>query len=389
MPASWRTSDLTVLAVAATGTILLTIASFVVTPPDVLPRSDGSSYGPHPDGARAAFLLLQQLGYPVERSFEPLAALRRDPATTALVLAQPSVQPSAQDVRALRDFVGRGGLVLITGPEAAWFVPEVPRRTGTRSSHPRKQQASVPGALTAGGAEVELPSAGSALPLESPFVPMYGSYEDAAVLAARFDRGRVIWWAGAGPLTNGGIAKPGHVELLLNSLGPVRDRGLLWDEFYHGHSRSLWSYVAATPLPIALLQIVGLGGAALFTYTRRRRPVRSPLVEPRTSPLEFIDTMGGLYERARATNAAVATVRSRVRRQLLDAAGLPPSTPDDRLASASRDRLGLGVEVSTVMKRAHEGSIDPDLSAGEAVAIVAQLQALALRAQTAHRQRKN
>jgi hypothetical protein len=391
MPASWRTSDLTVLAAAAAGTILLTTASFVVTPPDVLPRNDGSSYAPHPDGARAAYLLLQQLGYPVDRSFEPLAALRRDPEKTILVIAQPSIRPSDQDARALRKFIGAGGFVLITGPEAATFLPEVPKRSGTRASHPRRQQASIPGPLTAGVPEVELPSAGAPLPLDSPFIPAYGSYEDAAVLSARFDKGRVVWWAGAGPLKNGGIDEPGHVELFLNSIGPAGDRTVLWDEFYHGHTRSLWSYLAATPLPVALLQIAGLGGAALFTFTRRRRPVRSPAIEPRTSPLEFIDTMGGLYERARAANAAVATVRSRARRLLLEAAGLPPSTPDERLVTAAGERLGLGSEIAAVMARAHEGSIDPGLSGAQAVAIVSDLQELGARAQAVqrHRQRRS
>ena len=76
MPASWRTSDLTVLAVAGAGTVLLTGASFLVAPPDALPRNDGSSYAAHPDGARAAYLLLKGLGYRVDRSFEPVAAIR-------------------------------------------------------------------------------------------------------------------------------------------------------------------------------------------------------------------------------------------------------------------------------------------------------------------------
>ena len=387
MPASWRTSDLTVLSVAAAGTILLTTAAFVVAPPDALPRNDGSSYAPHADGARAAYLLLQQLGYAVDRSFEPLAALQRDPETTTLVIAVPAERLSDQDGRALREFLGRGGKVLIAGAETPALLPELPKRTGTRSSHPRRQLASLPGALTAGAPEVELPSAGAALPLESAFVPIYGTYDDPAALTGRIDKGHVVWWAGAGPLLNGGIAKPGHVELLVNSLGPSGGRTVVWDEFYHGHTRSLWSYLAGTPLPFALLQMAGLAGVALFTFTRRRKPIRALVTEPRTSPLEFIDTMGGLYERARAANAAVATVRTRVRRQLLDAVGLPPATSDERLVRVVNDRLSLGADVAVILNRSHDGSIDPGLTAAEAVAIVADLQGLAARAHAVHRQR--
>ena len=389
MPASWRSSDLTVLAVAAAGTVLLTTASFVVAPPDALPRNDGSSYAPHQNGARAAYLLLQQLGYSVDRSFEPLAALRRDPETTTLVIAQPSARPSDQDARALRSFLNRGGRLLIAGAETTWFLPELPTRIGTRALHPRKQHAALPGVLTAGAPEVELPSAGAKLPVESPFIPVYGTYDDPAVLAGRFDKGHVMWWAGAGPLTNGGIADPGHVELLINSIGPAGGRTVVWDEFYHGHTRSLWSYLSGTPIPFALLQLAGIAGLALFTFTRRSKPVRALVTEPRTSPLEFIDTMGGLYERARAAHAAVATVRNRVRRQLLDAAGLPSSTPDDQLARVAGERLSLGPDVSTVMKRAHDASMDSAVPTSEALAVVADLQMLATKAQAVQRQRKN
>jgi hypothetical protein len=247
----------------------------------------------------------------------------------------------------------------------------------------------MPGALTAGAPEIELPSAGAALPLASPLVPIYGTSADPAVLAGRFDKGRVIWWAGAGPLLNDAIAKTGHVELLVNSLGPTASRTVLWDEFYHGHGRSLWSYLAGTPLPFAILQVAGLAGLALFTFSRRRQPIRALVVESRTSPLEFIDTMGGLYERARAANAAVATVRTWVRRQLLEAAGLPPATPDERLCTVIEERLAIGPEVATIMNRARELSNDYDAGAAEAVAVVADLQALAAKAQAAHRQKRH
>ncbi len=166
MPASWRTSDLTVLLVAGAGTVLLTAASFMVAPPDTLPRNDGSSYAAHPDGARAAFLLLKELGYHVDRSFEPVTAIRHAPEHTALVLANPSEAPSAQDVQALQTFVERGGLVLATGPVAAAFLPGVPQKTqrrndaaALRASRARRQDRALPAALTDGVESVDMPSA--------------------------------------------------------------------------------------------------------------------------------------------------------------------------------------------------------------------------------------
>ena len=44
-----------------------------------------------------------------------------------------------------------------------------------------------------------------------------------------------IYWASALPATNAAIDEPGHVELLVNAIGPPLDRRVLWDEHYHGH----------------------------------------------------------------------------------------------------------------------------------------------------------
>jgi len=396
MLASWRTSDLTVLTIAGAGTVLLTAASFLAAPPEALPRSDGSSYAAHPDGARAAFLLLKELGYHVDRSFEPVAALRHAPEQTALVLANPSAAPSDQDVRALQTFVERGGLVLATGPAAAPFLRGVPQKsegkggtTGPRPLRSRRQDRALPGPLTDGVESIDLPSATAPLPLDSPYVVVYGTDEGPAVVTARFEKGRAVWWAGSAPLANGGIGRPRHVELLVNALGPPGERAVIWDEFYHGHARSFWSYLANTPFFFALLQVAGIAGVALFSYVRRRRPVRQPVVEPRTSPLEFIDTIGGLYERARASSAAVSTVYAHVRRRLLTVLGLPLNTGDERLVTVAADRLAFDpAELSGVLSNARTASADPDLTARQAVPLVAQLQGYGARVEVVGRGQK-
>jgi hypothetical protein len=387
MPASWRASDLTIFAAAAAGTVLLTVASFLIAPPDLLPRNDGSSYAAHPGGGKAAFLLLQQMEYTIGRSFEPLTSLAgRTPESTALVLASPSQAASEQDKRALLTFLEQGGFVLGTGAEAAGFLPGGLRRT-SRAAAVEERRAATPSPLSAGIDGIEMSAAVDEIPLHSPFVPVFGSFEEPAVLTARFGRGRAVWWSGSGPLANGGISAPGHVELLLNALGPASERLVLWDEFYHGHSRSVWSYLAATPLLSAALQLSLIGAIALFTFGRRRQPIRPLVVEPRTSPLEFIETMGRLYERARAATAAVATVRERVRRRLLEVLGLPPTTPDDRLATAAAERLTLGADAGAVLRRAREATSDPDLASREGVAIASELQALAADLRTLQRKR--
>jgi len=390
MPATWRSSDLTVLAVAAVGTVLLTGASFLVAPPDTLPRHDGSSYAVHQDGARAAYLLLQALGYRVDRSFEPVAAFAHAPDRTLLVLASPSEAPSEQDVRALRTFIERGGRVLATGPAGAAFLPGVPRSGSKggdpRPGRPRPHVRALPSAMTSGVREVDMPAAAAPLPLSSPFVVVYGTDEAPAVLSARLEKGEAVWWADSTPLVNGAIDRPGHVELLVNTLGPPGDRTIVWDEFYHGHTRSFWSYLSDTPFFFALLQLMGVAGLAFFSLGRRRRPIRLPVVEPRTSPLEFIDTMGGLYERARASAAAVSTVYVHVRRRLAAALGLPPAADDQRLVEVAAERLALErAALSGTLANARAAAIDPDLTARQALPLVAALQGFAARLERAGR----
>jgi hypothetical protein len=94
--------------------------------------------------------------------------------------------------------------------------------------------------------------------------------------------------------------------------------------------------------------------------------------------LEFIDTMGGLYERAQAANAAVGTVLARVRRVLLAAVGLPGATSDDRLVAVAAERLSLdGAQLAALLSNARNASVDPDLTGRQAVTIVRQLQKVA------------
>jgi hypothetical protein len=91
--------------------------------------------------------------------------------------------------------------------------------------------------------------------------------------------------------------------------------------------------------------------------------------------------MGGLYERARASRAAVATVHAHVRRRLLAALGLPISSDDERLVAAAASRLAFDrAELSAALSKARAVAEDPNLSAAKAVPIVAELQAFAARA---------
>lgn len=381
MPGPQRTSDLTILIAAGIATIFLSALSFVLAPVESTPAIDGSSFSAHPGGARATYLALKQAGYRVERTFEPLAELRRLPSDSILVLANPIVAPSQQDLRSLAQFVEGGGLLLAAVRGAVPFLPGQPFRAGgSPPAGESRAAASMVSPLSRGAPEIQMTAPLFSLAPDAAYVPVYGDSARPYVITAAFASGRVIWWAGEGPMTNAGIAQPGHAELLLNAVGPPSRRLLLWDEHYHGHTRSLWSYLAHTPLPYAGAQLGFVFVAALLAFSRRRGPVRAHASEPRTSPLEFVESVGALYERAGIAPGAIAVVRSRLRHALIAACGLPASASDEHLSRAAAARLSMTPgELGQLLETSRTASQAADLRAEDARAIVAALQSAAAR----------
>jgi hypothetical protein len=370
-----RSSDLKIAALALAALALLTAAG-ALSAPAAGSTVEGSSYSASPGGAKAAYLTLEDLGYDIQRSYEPLTAIRREPAQTVLVLASPGVPFADLDRRALKQFVEDGGIVLVTGAAggAALGAAHKGDDARTEDTAPKEYQAVGPDALTADAPSITLAPETGPPAFGSEYHVVYGTPEDAAVRAARIGEGRAVWWSGSTPLTNGAIADAGNLALLLNTIGPP-GRVVLWDEHYHGHTRSLWSYIAATPLPWAALQALLIGGAAVLAFSRRHGPIRPLAEDPRTSPMEFVDTMGGLYEQAGAASAAVTAARSRLRRVLISASGLSADAPDERLAVAAARRLGADPdELSRLLASTRQPSND----ATEALASVQRLQAMAM-----------
>ncbi|HEX7086935.1 MAG TPA: DUF4350 domain-containing protein [Vicinamibacterales bacterium] len=362
----------------------------------------GSTFATGPEGAKAAYLLLARLGYRVQRSLSPIAALKLDPQGDLLVITRLSPFLSAADRRALAAFLENGGVVLAAGsalhaiPSEGFALHSPPRRSSETDSPetaapPTAEvyRAVLPGPLTRGVPSVTMrPHLRVARPA-APYVAVYENDVEVGVAAARIGQGVAIWWAGPDPLLNRGIQADGHLELLLNTLGPPGGRRIIWDEHAHGYAQSLWAYVAGTPVPAALAQLALLAAVAWFTHARRHLPVRVPSTYVRTSPVEFIDAMARLYGRARAASGAVEVARTRTRRLLAAACGMPASTDDGRLAAAASSRLG--VPASTIAAVLRDSAVDAGapIDAREALVLVQRLQDLAARTVRRHQTRSD
>lgn len=375
MPAI-RSGDLTVAVVACSALAVLTAAGAAGTAVSG-PAIPGSSFSAGPGGSKAAFLTLKRLGYAIDRSYEPMTAIAADPARTVIVLAAPTDAPSDLDRRALERFVSAGGYVLATGAGGAAFLSGTAPTPDTRTQADVKTYAALsPGALAADAPSITMAAEATRVQFKDGYTAVYGAGPEVAVRAASIGGGRAVWWAGSTPLQNASIADAGNLALLLNSLGDAR-RTVLWDERYHGHTRSLWSYVAATPLPWAGAQAGLMALAAMLVFSRRLGPVRPAVEDPRTSPMEFVDTLGALYAQAGAGAAAVATARRRLRRMLLSASGLAHDATDERLAAAAASRAGVDRDELHAV-------LDASAAAGDgsaALPLVQRLQTMAARGQ--------
>ena len=155
--------------------------------------------------------------------------------------------------------------------------------------------------------------------------------------------------------------------MFLNTMGPPGRNRVLWDEYFHGQRDSFGAYIAGTPLPWVAAQMGILFLALLITFSRRSGPVRAPAVAARLSPLEFVETLGDLYQDAHAGNAAVSSASQHFRYLFARRSGLPPRAriPDVcRTAAAQMGWTEPALQDTLVRaERASSGLALPELDA--------------------------
>ena len=369
------------LATAAVLIVLTAAVAFVSPPPTEQGPSIPSIFSTSADGARAAYVLLQQLGRNVQPWKRSPTELPDNPENALLILADPIQLPGESEKKALAKFVEHGGSVLFTGPQVGTFF-----RDAELSDHPeairdewKVYESNFPSVYTRGASKISLKPQAT-WEGEQPQLALYGGPKFPVVVSWHVGQGEILWWAGPGPLTNSGIMRDDNLNLFLNCVSNrlakrSRQPDIYWDEYFHGEEASLWGYFQKTPVPWGMLQLAILGAVILMTFGRRSGPTSIPPVVSRLSPLEFVDTLGGLYERAHAEPAVVAAVYQRFRAILARQLHLPLATPDSGLEKAAEQRLGLKErDLLKTLQRAESASRAGKVTAAEALAIVQQLE---------------
>jgi hypothetical protein len=337
MPRGLDAGDRRTLFVAGGIFLFLVLVTLLVAPSQGVKTELPTTYSSASGGAKAAILLLQESGYRVTRWEQRLRDLKDGPHTT-LVLAEPNGAPAREDYEALRTFIADGGRVIATGSTVASFIPGsgiVPRPWMVTWE---QANAVVPTGL-ARSAPVITIVAQAYWTADSSATRLYQD-ADHHTLAVRYGvgRGEVIWWAAPTPLSNAGIGQPGNLEFFLACLGAPGERRVLWDEYFHGYQRSGTRSAEAAPFLWLGLQLGLVAAAVLLTFSRRSGPVLPPSDEVRLSPLEFVQTLGGLYQRAGATSVAVDICHQRFRYWLTRRLGMAGQLPVEDLERALADR---------------------------------------------------
>ncbi len=375
MPTAFESEDRKLLIGAGVLMLVLVALAAALGPAQVTGSAAvPSSYSPAWGGAKAAYLLLEKLGYPVERWTKPAKDLTGDGSGKLLVLADPTTAPNGEDEAAIHRFLETGGRVLATGPTAALFLPSAAPFTGGYAWQGTKPFGPlVPSRLGRGVREIELVGPEKWEPKSVNQVPIYGDAQTAAVVSWPVGKGEVIWWAEATPLTNGGIRRKDNLAFFLDSVGEPGTR-VLWDEYYHGVRASLWSYFAETPAPCALAQFGLIFLALLFTYSRRQAPARAPAEVSRLAPLEFVDTLGDLYYSAKAAPAAVSIALGRLRFLLARQLGLGSNASAREISHAAGGRMGWDeAGLADLFARAERASRSIGLAHADALALVREI----------------
>jgi hypothetical protein len=379
MPLKLGRGDRRILLIAGGVFLFIIIVTFIFargsSPNDEVP----SSYSTGSGGAKAAYLLLKQSGYNVQRWEDSLSDLP-DAAGKTVVLAAPEGSPTTEERRKLTQFVENGGRVIATGVFAGYFLPAdgaMPDPFG--GSTWKKMLARSPSAITRAAPEITMDP--EAEWNNGTFaIPLYGDGEKKRVVKYRLGKGEIIWWASATPLTNAGLKEPGNLEFFLACMGEPKDNQILWDEYFHGYRRSLVAAAERTPLKWMFLQLALFTLAILITYSRRSGPISVPPNEARLSPLEFVRTLGALYEQAGAASVAVDINYHRFRYWLTRRLGMAGNASIEDMERAVRERWDFhDPHFSEVLHACDSVTYQTDFKPGVALKLVQSLDDFAVK----------
>jgi hypothetical protein len=325
-------------------------------------------------GARAAYEMLQTSGYDVQRWEQQLSDLAAQAdAQTVVIFAEPIIM-SPEDIKAVGEIVNKGGRVLLTGMTGGMLAPDGDSRPSLQFQAPCKLTPQGLDLLAGSGEVWMVPEAAWGVDRPRDRV-QYNCAGTPAVVEYDEGKGHVVWWAGSTPLENGSIARADDLNLLLNALGPREGHHFYWDESLHGEVHSNWFYARGAALYLLVGGITTIALLVVFSFSRRRGPLRALPLPMRATPVEFLEALGSLYAESGASATAVELALERFRRKMGDLCGMKGSKMSAaELAGALRRRFPKAdTELQKDLEDCEEAVKDDHLDPKRALQLVQML----------------
>ncbi len=273
-----------------------------------------SSYGAQPEGGKAFYLLLQEMGRDIQRFSAPVQQLPAGAGMQTLIFTEPARRGvSAREAETLYRWVEEGNRMLLLsvrqpalleafGLEA--IFPDNPNQvvlTLIENEHP----------LLEGVNRLEInrtafftsPSGGETL---------VEFEEEIYVLMKKIGSGEFIAIADPEIITNRRIARADNIILLLNAAGTTGEAPpLLYNERHHqfglpqpapdaARQDGIFSYLPWVAVQFALFTLL-----LLFTLGRRFGVPRPLPEKARRSPVDFVFPAAAVWQKARARRLTV------------------------------------------------------------------------------------
>lgn len=297
-----------------------------------------------PNGASALFRWLGALGYTVSDAVTDEYAV---PAGTDLVFLLEPAEMAPAEVETLASWVEDGGVLVFAGR----FFGSVPLLSAFDVE--RRYAGDTAAALAPTLPLLTNPPVAAAVPFAADsywdagfddFIPLAARPEGPVVIAFGRGSGWVVLSAATYPFTNAGLKEPGAGAFVLNLAGQAPPGGQVWfDEWHHGRRPVVrgpagpGDWLRRTAPGRAVLYAAGTIFAWIALSGRAfGRPIKPQGERPRRAPLEFIDAIAGLNQRAGNRSALLAGYHRRLKRSLAARYRIDPALPDEEFIAALR-----------------------------------------------------
>ena len=310
----------------------------------ILPRR--TTYSASASGAKAAYLLLQRLGFQPVRWRSPLYGFPSETKVILIVDPLPNMLLTGRENLALDNWILRGG-TLVTYNGYARLMPGQEDLTVKQVEHGqfRVRPPSQTGCFR-GVKQLRARSGVRIQPdlSEAEYVPLVRDPHGVIMAVRRKGKGSAVAISAPNLVTNSGIGQADNAVLFVNLVAATARKGdlVLFDEYHQGYAtgRTLGQVVGRYGR-MAGLQLLAVFVIALYSYGRRFGAVRPSGPPAGRVGFEYVQAMARVYRRAQARSVALNMLFTALRRDVIVRLGLPDDAGLDRMVHAASAAWGI------------------------------------------------